>query len=94
MSLIIKPGDVEFKNMFGFITSYSAEMGMEDYGFIEFEGEASGSEYLDDMISMMLQGNKFPYYKSEFLCLHCGSPQPVTRTHCKQCGAPRSFILG
>ena len=37
---------------------------------------------------------QFPHHESEFMCLHCGSPQPITLTHCKQCGAPRSFILG
>ena len=37
---------------------------------------------------------QFPHYESEFMCLHCGSPQSILRTHCAQCGAPRSFLLG
>jgi len=36
----------------------------------------------------------FPHYEREFLCLYCGSPQSITRTHCAQCGAPRSFLVG
>ena len=94
MSGIIKPGDSEFANMFGFITSINTTFDPGDVGYIEFEGTASGSLYFGDMISNMLRGTDFPYYRPEFLCLHCGSPQPIDRTHCAQCGAPRSFILG
>ena len=94
MSGIIKPGDSDFPNMFGYITSISTTFDPGDIGYIEFEGIGSGSPYLGDMISNMFRGMDFPYYNPEFLCLHCGSPQPVSRTHCAQCGAPRSFILG
>ena len=94
MSGIIKPGDSNFPNMFGFITSVSTTFALDDVAYIEFKGMASGSPYLDDMIANMCRGMDFPYYSPEFMCLHCGSPQPIDRTHCAQCGAPRSFILG
>ena len=95
MSGIIKPGDSDFPaNVFGLITSFTAESPIDNFAYIEFDGVASGSEFLEDMISHMLHGSSFPYYNQEFLCLHCGSPQPIERTHCKQCGSPRSFIIG
>ena len=95
MSGIIKPGDSNFPaNVFGLITSFTAESSIDDFAYIEFEGIASGSEFLEDMVSHMFHGSRFPYYHEEFLCLHCGSPQSIKLTHCGQCGAPRSFIVG
>jgi len=94
MSGIIKPGDSDFPNMFGFITEMNVTYEPGDVGYIEFHGMASGSPHLDAMIANMYRGTDFPYYSPEFMCLHCGSPQPIDRTHCAQCGAPRSFILG
>ena len=35
-----------------------------------------------------------PVYQKEFMCLYCGSPNKIDHTHCKKCGAPRSFIIG
>ena len=95
MSGIIKPGDSDFPaNIFGFITNFTAESSIDDVGYIYFDGVATGSEFLDDMVSHMMHGTNFPYYRDEFLCLHCGSPQSIELTHCKRCGAPRSFIVG
>jgi len=35
-----------------------------------------------------------PVFQKEFMCLYCGSPNKIERTHCKKCGAPRSFVIG
>lgn len=35
-----------------------------------------------------------PTYQREWACLYCASPNKIERTHCKQCGAPRSWIFG
>ena len=95
MNGIIKPGDSDFpSNMFGFITRFEVSSDPGDFEYITFDGVATGSYFLGDMISLMTRGYSPPYYRSEFLCLHCGSPQPVENTHCKKCGAPRSFIIG
>lgn len=40
------------------------------------------------------EGISQPTPRKEFMCLHCVSPNPIINTHCSQCGAPRSFILG
>ena len=37
---------------------------------------------------------RLPIWTEEWLCLYCGSPNPLPITHCDQCGAPRSWILG
>ena len=39
-------------------------------------------------------GINMPTFQEEFMCLYCGSPNSVELTHCKKCGAPRSFIIG
>jgi len=51
-------------------------------------------EVLNAVQKWMYGTPDFPHYSREFMCLHCGSPQPITQTHCAQCGAPRSFLLG
>ena len=30
---------------------------------------------------------------SEFKCLWCSSPNPLSHQHCSQCGAPRGVII-
>jgi hypothetical protein len=42
----------------------------------------------------MNEGLTEPSYQSEYMCLYCGSPNSVEHTHCKKCGAPRSFVIG
>lgn len=32
--------------------------------------------------------------EQEFMCIFCGSPNPITNRHCSQCGAPRGFLIG
>jgi len=62
---------------------------------VTFSGIAQYSPEVLKAVEKWMYGiPQFPHYESEFLCLHCGSPQPITQTHCKQCGAPRSFLLG
>lgn len=33
-------------------------------------------------------------YVKEWRCLYCTSPNSINKTHCTQCGAPRSFVIG
>lgn len=40
------------------------------------------------------QNARIPIWTEEWLCLYCGSPQPLPLTHCSRCGAPRNWILG
>ena len=35
-----------------------------------------------------------PEYQEEYMCLYCASPNKIKHTHCKKCGAPRSFLIG
>jgi hypothetical protein len=39
-------------------------------------------------------GLNYPTFQKEFRCLYCTSPNLIQRTHCSQCGAPRSFVIG
>lgn len=39
-------------------------------------------------------GIYMPTFQKEFMCLWCGSPNSIEHTHCRKCGAPRSFVVG
>jgi len=62
---------------------------------VTFSGIAMYTPEVLSAIQKWMYGTlDFPHYSREFMCLHCGSPQSITRTHCAQCGAPRSFLIG
>src|SRR5512146_1333274 len=42
----------------------------------------------------LTEGITKPVYQAEYMCLYCGSPNGVEHTHCRKCGAPRSFVIG
>jgi hypothetical protein len=42
----------------------------------------------------MSNGGAMPTYEEEYMCLYCASPNKIENTHCKKCGAPRSFVIG
>lgn len=48
---------------------------------------------LDYLYNIMEPLTKPAIYE-EYRCLFCGSANKIIDTHCTQCGAPRSFILG
>jgi hypothetical protein len=62
-------------------------------GSLEFTAAYTGGvqELLQDWLR---NGITRPQYNKEFMCLYCTSPNSIERTHCKKCGAPRSFVLG
>ena len=61
-------------------------------GSMDFIAQDVGAlrEFMQDLRS----GRAAPAYQKEFMCLYCGSPNSIEKTHCKSCGAPRSFIIG
>jgi len=62
-------------------------------GSIDFVASDGGAliEFMQDL----QQGRvSEPVYQKEYQCLYCGSPNKVEHTHCKKCGAPRSFLIG
>jgi len=57
--------------------------------------EASSTPAMMELLQeWMRNGLSSPVYEHEFACLYCGSPNSIELTHCKKCGAPRSFIIG
>ncbi len=62
-------------------------------GSMDFMASDPGAlvEFMQDLQS----GRDYqPTYQKEFMCLYCGSPNKIEHTHCKKCGAPRSFVIG
>lgn len=56
---------------------------------------APATEALRSLVHSWVNDGVFqPTYQEEFMCLWCGSPNSIEHTHCKKCGAPRSFIIG
>ena len=37
--------------------------------------------------------NGIRFKDDEFMCMWCGSPNPITNRHCSQCGGARGFII-
>jgi hypothetical protein len=100
---------IKIGNQFASITNISIDRPMQclqalygdkpvyAYGLSEmtFSGIAMYTPEVLRAVQKWMYGTlEFPRYTSEFMCLHCGSPQSIMYTHCKQCGAPRSFLLG
>lgn len=70
-------------------------------GLVTFEGVAPATNaVMDSLKKWMRQEIEFPVIDREWMCLYCASPNGIMksdgtyRTHCTQCGAPRSFLLG
>ena len=65
-------------------------------GSIELTISAPATAEIVDAVSRWAKnGNgRLPIWAEEWMCLYCGSPQPLPLTHCGKCGAPRSWILG
>jgi len=79
------------------LRTYDSVLPIISYGLSEvtFSGIAMYTPEVLKAIQKWMYGTPdFPHYSREFMCLHCGSPQSITRTHCAQCGAPRSFLVG
>ena len=66
-------------------------------GEIDFRGIAVATSESISAFHDWLEGRStgdIATWVEEWRCLYCGSPQKIDRTHCTQCGAPRSWILG
>jgi len=63
---------------------------------ITFEAQAPATpEIIDAVMGWARNPNgKLPIYSEEWMCLYCGSPQPLPLTHCEKCGAPRNWLIG
>ena len=49
---------------------------------------------IDVVKGWYFSGIESPTFQREFFCLYCASPNSIEHTHCKKCGAPRSFVIG
>ena len=62
-------------------------------GSIDFMASDTGA--LHEFMQELSRGSiNSPVVQKEYMCLYCGSPNKIEHTHCKKCGAPRSFIIG
>jgi len=52
---------------------------------------------VDNWVATNMHGKggilRIPQYAAEWLCVFCGSPQPMIRTHCSQCGGARDWVV-
>jgi len=82
-------------NKLGVISSFSIETSYRDLirGSIDFVTDDYGAlnEFMQELRGEV---GKMPTFKKEYMCLYCGSPNNIEHTHCKKCGAPRSFLIG
>jgi hypothetical protein len=69
--------------------SGSSSMSFEISGIAENPGAL-----MEQFKEWMNSGISQPIYQKEYMCLYCGSPNKIEHTHCKKCGAPRSFVIG
>lgn len=69
---------------------------IQGVGNIRFSGIAPATpQILEVMKKWMYRENpSFPFYADEWMCLYCTSPNPLPKTHCSQCGAPRNWLIG
>jgi hypothetical protein len=79
-------------NRLGLITSVTINSAYDSQVGFDISGLVTSPAAFDVLKHLMRNG--LPELQQEWRCLYCTSPQPITRTHCKQCGAPRSFIVG
>ena len=65
-------------------------------GQIRFSGIAPATPYIMAAMEKWMRSDRpqFPIYAEEWLCLYCGTPNPLPKTCCSQCGAPRNWLIG
>lgn len=83
-------------NRWGHITSFSVDGMIDSYSTVELTATAPATPEILGAISQWMKNGSgdLPIWAEEWMCLYCGSPQPLPLTHCKKCGAPRNWILG
>lgn len=64
-------------------------------GTVEFTAIAPATPEIMQFLSQRIHSNnpRLPLYTEEWTCLYCGSPQPLPRVSCQECGAPRSWMI-
>lgn len=82
--------------LFLFPLGYTVKQGI--YGtLIETEVGLKGigppKSILDAIQNWMYQPFDLPDFREEWMCLYCGTPQPLSQINCSKCGAPRNWIL-
>ncbi len=83
-------------NKLGWVTSMNVNQSTSGLFSAELELVADGnpSILMDQMREWLQNGIGAPSYQPEYMCLYCASPNSIECTHCKKCGAPRSFVIG
>jgi len=81
------------------VTSYgsNAREFVSGAGTLSFEISGMANDpgaLMQQFQQWMRSGIDAPTYQKEYMCLYCGSPNKIEKTHCAKCGAPRSFIIG
>ena len=83
------------------ITSLTLNQSYHGHTEIEFSLAADGESafaFYNLLRDSMNSRTSFPFgmnrlMDSEFMCIWCGSVNPITNRHCSQCGGPRGLIL-
>ncbi len=68
----------------------------KDIGTVRFEGQAPATpEIIQAIMKWARNGRgRIPDWKEEWMCLYCGTPQPLPNPKCEDCGAPRNWLIG
>ena len=82
-------------NKLGWVTSLSATHSVDNLVEMDLSIVAQDpGALMQTFKKWMNEGVSGPSYQGEYTCLYCTSPNSIDRTHCKSCGAPRSFVIG
>lgn len=82
-------------NRLGWVTSINVNSGYRDLVTADISVVAQDpGALMRQFKNWMDEGINEPTFQKEFMCLYCASPNRIEETHCKKCGAPRSFVIG
>ena len=83
-------------NKLGWVTSISINNSYDSTISADLSIVADGNPraLMSAFNKWMKGGINMPVFEEEYMCLYCTSPNGVENTHCKKCGAPRSFVIG
>jgi hypothetical protein len=89
----------DFENDYADVTSFSdsSPLFINRRGLIRGSVDFTTADYgaVHEFMEQLRSGTAtMPTFQKEFMCLYCGSPNSVELSHCKKCGAPRSFVIG
>ena len=76
------------------VTSMSYESGYDELVKCNVEFIGNDIRVMEQFRNSMYQPfNGLRLAGEEFMCMWCGSPNPITNRHCSQCGGTRGFII-